>query len=183
MKIAKPDSTRYDRRMNSGRARVLQTIAGVLALAAAFIVPACLDGGSVESSDLGLVRDGSQIADAAHRTFDLSNVDSAQAPASVDMSKPVLDLTQGDLTGLFNCYNVAICAPNQMFCIKYFDGSAAAPGKLVGGSPACYEPSDTCGNQGQNMDCGCIQNDGTLGPACQGSCVDNQDGTFTCYAQ
>ena len=52
--------------------------------------------------------------------------------------------------------------------------------------PACYEPSDTCANQGQNMDCGCIQNDSTLGPSCQGSCVtnNNPDGstTFDCYA-
>ena len=165
------------------RPRVLYILGGAIALTIAIVVPACLDSGPSGNSDLSVVLDSAMAVDAAHRTFDLANVDSALPTTNADLSKPVLDLSQGDLTGLFNCYNVAICEPNKMFCIKYFDGTAAVPGKLVGGSPACYEPSDTCGNQGQNMDCGCIQNDGTLGPSCQGSCVDNQDGTFSCFAQ
>ena len=40
-----------------------------------------------------------------------------------------------------------------------------------------------CADNGQQMDCGCIQNDNGLGLACQGSCVDNGDGTFDCYAK
>jgi len=70
----------------------------------------------------------------------------------------------------------------MQFCITYNDGSAATPGKSVFGSPACYAPDVDCADNGQNMDCGCIQNDDTLGVGCEGSCVDNGDGTFVCYA-
>jgi hypothetical protein len=92
-----------------------------------------------------------------------------------------LDFSNADLTGLTNCYGATVCDPTSSFCIRFYNGSAAAPGTL-GGGPACYEPSDTCGNQGQNMDCGCIQADPILGAECQGSCVDHMDGTYDCYA-
>lgn len=92
-----------------------------------------------------------------------------------------IDFSNADLTGLTNCYGATACDPNQAFCIRFYAGSQAAPGSLAGG-PACYEPSDTCANQGQNMDCGCIQNDPVLGVACQGSCLDHMDGTYDCYA-
>jgi hypothetical protein len=92
-----------------------------------------------------------------------------------------IDFSNADLTGLTNCYGVTACDPNEAFCIRFYAGSQTTPGSLAGG-PACYEPSDTCANQGQNMDCGCIQADPILGVACQGSCVDHMDGTYDCYA-
>lgn len=100
------------------------------------------------------------------------------APPDLGSSSPA----PRDLGGLTDCFGVAICDPAQQFCIKFFDGSQAAPGNMTAG-PACFAPSDTCGNQGQNMDCGCIQNDPQLGMNCQGSCVDNGNGTYFCYAQ
>jgi hypothetical protein len=93
-----------------------------------------------------------------------------------------VDLAALDLGGFTNCYGVAICDPGAAFCIRFWDGSQAAKGNLVGG-PACYEPTDTCANQGQPMNCSCIQADTNLGVACMGSCVDHQDGTYDCYKQ
>jgi hypothetical protein len=93
-----------------------------------------------------------------------------------------IDLASVDLTGLVNCYGVAICDPNLHFCIRYHDGSQGTPGNLTAG-PACFDPSDTCANQGQPMNCSCIQADANLGTACQGSCVDNMNGTYDCYAK
>jgi hypothetical protein len=80
--------------------------------------------------------------------------------------------------GLVNCYGATLCDPNQTFCIKFFGGTAADPQKLVGG-PACYEPLD-CG--GLAMDCTCITQDASLGHGCV-TCVDNQNGTFSCFPQ
>jgi hypothetical protein len=100
-----------------------------------------------------------------------------------DLARSIPDLGGSDLAGLQNCFDVSVCDPTMEFCIKYFDGSQAAPGSVATGSPACYAPSDTCANQGQNMDCGCIQADPVIGVYCQGSCVDNGDGTFSCFAQ
>ena len=94
---------------------------------------------------------------------------------------PPPDLFPADIAGLTNCYGVALCDPQLMFCIKYHDGSQTTPGKTTGG-PACYSPSMSCADQQQNMDCGCIQADNALGVACQGSCVDHGDGTYDCYA-
>jgi hypothetical protein len=93
-----------------------------------------------------------------------------------------IDLASLDLAGLTNCYGVAICDPNAAFCIRFHDGSQAAPGNVTSG-PACFEPSDTCANQGQPMNCSCIQADSNLGVTCQGSCVDHGDGTYDCYKQ
>src|SRR5579862_2286631 len=62
-----------------------------------------------------------------------------------------------DFGGLTDCFGVAICDPTMQFCIKFYSGSQAAPGMLTN-PPACFAPSDTCANQGQAMDCGCIQN-------------------------
>jgi hypothetical protein len=108
--------------------------------------------------------------------------DDAGVPMPVDMAgQSIPDLASTDLAGLTNCYGMAVCDPTQMFCIRYYDGSQAAPGKLSFG-PACYEPGTPCADNNQNMDCGCIQNDDNLGPLCQGSCVDNMNGTFDCYA-
>jgi hypothetical protein len=87
-----------------------------------------------------------------------------------------------DLGGLTDCFGVAVCDPTMQFCIKFFTGSQSAPGALSN-APACFVPSDTCSDQGQPMDCNCIQNDPQLGLSCQGSCVDNGDGTYACYAQ
>jgi hypothetical protein len=108
--------------------------------------------------------------------------DGGGVPTPVDSGSIAnFDLASADLTGLTNCFGVAVCDPNSSFCIRYNAGSQATPGALVGG-PACYEPSDTCANQGLNMDCTCIQGDSNLGMACQGSCVDHMDGTYDCYA-
>jgi hypothetical protein len=101
--------------------------------------------------------------------------------APPDLARIAPDLSGADLTGLLDCFGVAVCDPTMQFCIKYYDGSQAAPGNVSAGSPACYEPSDTCANMNQNMDCGCIQNDPILGMYCQGACVDNGDGTFGCF--
>jgi hypothetical protein len=96
--------------------------------------------------------------------------------------RPVRDLAWSDLGGLVDCFNVAVCDPTLTFCIRYHSGSAADPGTLST-APACFEPGQACADNGQNMDCGCIQNDPNLGPQCQGSCVDNMDGTYECYAK
>ncbi len=87
-----------------------------------------------------------------------------------------------DLGGLIDCYGVAACDPNMMFCIKFYPGSQSSPGTPTT-APACYAPDGaSCADQGENMDCGCIQNDDILGPSCQ-TCVDNGDGTYSCFAQ
>jgi hypothetical protein len=145
-------------------------------------LPACLsespsltaggDLGTVFTPDLGTKNTESQARpDMAGRE------DLASPP---DMAQRRTDLASTDLAGLFLCYGVAICSPTTDFCIKYHSGSQGVPGSLVN-SPACFTPSDTCANQGQQMNCGCIQADATLGPSCQGACIDNQDGTFDCY--
>ena len=158
--------------------RIIAGLLVALALAAAPL--ACLGGSSVDASDMSVPA----LADlSAGPALDLTGADETPPPdLASDQARPFLDLTAKDLTGLFNCYGVAVCDPNAEFCIKYFDGTKAVPGNLVN-SPACFQPSDTCGNQGQNMDCGCIQNDASLGTNCQGDCVDNADGTFNCYAK
>jgi hypothetical protein len=103
------------------------------------------------------------------------------APADLATPRPPLDLSSTDLAGLVNCFGVAICDPRGMFCIRYHSGSMANPGTVTFG-PACYEPATACADNGQNMDCGCIQADDTLGGQCQGACVDNMNGTYECYA-
>jgi len=90
------------------------------------------------------------------------------------------DLAGVDLAGLVDCYGVAVCDPTMDFCLRYFDGSQGAPGKLSSG-PACFTPSDTCTNQGQPMDCNCILNDARLSMGCA-NCLDHGDGTFDCFA-
>jgi hypothetical protein len=104
----------------------------------------------------------------------------AQATADLAGGGGGIDLATLDLAGLTNCYGVAICDPNSSFCLRYNDGSQAAPGNVTSG-PACFQPSDTCANQGQPMNCSCIQADANLGTACQGSCVDHGDGTYDCF--
>jgi hypothetical protein len=164
----------------NGRARVVIPILFVsLVLGAALIQPACLDsapGGADQSVTLDLSSDSA-------RPMDLANADTGEDLAGHDIAKPILDFASTDLAGLVNCLNRAVCDPTMQFCITYNDGSQATPGKTVIGSPACYAPDTPCADNGQNMDCGCIQNDGTLGNGCQGSCVDNGDGTYVCYAQ
>ncbi len=105
--------------------------------------------------------------------------DLAMVSSQPDLS-PQVDLFPADIAGLTNCYGVALCDPTVHFCIRFFGGSQTAQGALAGG-PACYQPSDTCANQGQQMDCGCIQADPSLGVNCQGSCVDNMNGSYDCY--
>ncbi len=157
---------------------MMRAIYAVLLIGVVFttLVVSCLGGSSSMIGDmLGLSRDMSG-----------ASTDDAKGPidgaVGVDAAKPLLDLAATDLAGLFICYGVAICDPSTDFCIKYYAGSAAVPGNLVN-SPACFTPSDTCGNQGLNMNCDCIQGDANTGTLCQGSCVDNLDGTFTCYAK
>jgi hypothetical protein len=107
----------------------------------------------------------------------------AAAPPAVDLGPgAAVDLATLDLTGLTNCYGATVCDPAQQFCVRYHDGSQGAPGALYAG-PACFVPNTDCATLGQNMDCGCIQADDSLGAKCQGGCVDNQNGTFDCYAQ
>jgi hypothetical protein len=149
-----------------------------LVLGAALIQPACMDDASSGEPDQAVSLD--LATDSAHR--DLANADTGEDLAGRDIAKPVLDFAATDLAGLVNCLNRAICDPTMMFCITYNDGSQATPGKTVFGSPACYAPDTPCVDNGQMMDCGCIQNDATLGMGCQGSCVDNGDGTYVCYA-
>lgn len=136
----------------------------------------CSDSPTTMPGDLSAV-----IDDLGSRDLGQS-ADAGPDLAVADAARPLLDLASTDLAGLFNCKGVAICNPTMDFCLTYYDGSQAVPGKTVN-SPACFAPTDTCTNQGQNMDCGCIQNDDSLGVNCQGSCVDNLDGTFTCYAK
>jgi hypothetical protein len=152
-------------------ARTLAVLAVGSATAAALLV-ACVGSSTVTTPNVDAGHDLAH--DAASASTDGASV--------ADASRPLLDLASSDLAGLFNCYGVAVCDPTTDFCIKYYTGSAATPGQLMN-SPACFTPSDTCGNQGQNMDCACIQNDANLGVGCKGSCVDNMDGTFTCYAK
>ena len=161
----------------TGSAHVMRAVYVVLLIGVVVttLVVSCIGGSSSMVADmLATSRDMSGAGDAAK-----GPVDGALA---VDAAKPLLDLAATDLAGLFNCYGVAICDPTTDFCIKYYTGSAADPGNLVN-SPACFTPSDTCGNQMLNMNCDCIQNDANTGLLCQGSCVDNADGTFNCYAK
>jgi hypothetical protein len=150
-----------------------------LIIALSLIGPACLNDAPTDT-------DAQVKLDMAHDgpgpSADLStNADGGEDLAGADASKPILDFASGDLTGLVNCYNRAVCDPTTDFCITYNDGSQAMPGKTVLFSPACFAPDTPCADNGQQMDCNCIQNDGTLGLACQGSCVDNGDGTYVCY--
>jgi hypothetical protein len=96
--------------------------------------------------------------------------------------KPALDLFPSDLQGLVNCYGASFCDVSTMFCLKFHDGSPAAPGALLTG-PACFAPADDCGTLGQPMNCACIQADSNLGLNCQGACVDNGNNTYDCYKQ
>jgi hypothetical protein len=145
-----------------------------VALAASLALAACLDPAPTGGGSHGPM--------TAHEAPTYT-----QSPQSADpspMSSPDLGSspTSGrDFGGLTDCFGVAICDPTMQFCIKFYSGSQAAPGALTN-PPACFAPSDTCANQGQNMDCGCIQADPQLGPSCQGACVDNGDGTYSCYA-
>jgi hypothetical protein len=103
------------------------------------------------------------------------------APSDLATSRPP-DLSSTDLAGLVDCYGGAICNPRVEFCIRYHSGSMAAPGTVAYG-PACYEPATACKDAMQNMNCGCIQGDSSLGVQCQGACVNNMNGTFECYAK
>src|SRR5690348_13818588 len=123
--------------------------------------PSNPDGGALTSVDGG---------------GDASAIEGDLALGPPDLTPPP-DLFPADIAGMTNCFGVALCDPTQMFCIRFHSGSQGTPGNVSGG-PACYSPVDDCAAQGQQMDCGCIQNDATLGTNCQGSCVDHMDGTF-----
>ena len=154
-----------------------------LSLVVGLAVPACQDGGTTDPDLSASTADLSQPLN--HPVHDLAGTDGGNGgdlATTTDMAKHPFDLAATDLAGLVNCYNVAICDPNMDFCIRYDDGSQAAPGKAVFSSPACFTPGTPCADNMQPMDCNCIQNDDTLGLNCQGSCVDNGDGTFVCYA-
>jgi hypothetical protein len=94
-----------------------------------------------------------------------------------DLARPATDLRSTDLAGLVDCFGATVCDPTQSFCMRLHSGSQAAPGTTQ--SPACYEPADC---MGANMNCDCITQDATLSTLCP-VCVDNQDGTYDCYAQ
>jgi hypothetical protein len=83
-----------------------------------------------------------------------------------------------DLAGLVDCWGKAVCDPTSMICIKYLTGHIGDPGPARA-APSCYAPADGCPNG--VFDCSCIQADPTLSMYCQGTCVDNKNGTFTCY--
>ncbi len=151
-----------------------------IALGAALLQPACDDGAKGADPDLAVTLD---LGHDAAQPEDLARADADEDLAGADQAKAILDFASTDLAGLVNCHNVAICDPTTMFCITYNDGSQDTPGKTVLGSPACYQPDTPCGDNGLPMNCDCIQNDCTLGNGCQGSCVDNGDGTFVCYAK
>jgi hypothetical protein len=138
------------------------------------VLAGCLDGPSDGPADQLPTDGGAQAGgDSSVPTGDLS-----MGPP--DLTPPP-DLFPADIAGMINCHGVAICDPAIHFCIIFHSGSQATPGSVSGG-PACFEPSDACANQGQQMNCGCIQADNTLGTNCQGSCVDHMDGTYDCYA-
>jgi hypothetical protein len=146
--------------------RLFVTFVAALTLAACSdAVPAADDGGSHQD----VITDGGDDAGAQ--------------PAPPDLAAAAtLDLANVDLTGLTNCFGVTVCDPTSQFCIRYNSGSQANPGTLS--TPAaCFEPTDSCANQGQPMNCGCIQADTALGANCQGSCADHGDGTYDCYKQ
>jgi hypothetical protein len=153
-----------------------------VSLVVGLMAPACQGGEITDSQDLS-ANDTDLSQPINHPTHDLANDDGGNGGdlATVDMAKHPFDLAATDLAGLVNCYNVAICDPNMDFCIRYDDGSQAVPGKAVFGSPACFTPAVPCADNMQPMDCNCIQNDDALGMNCQGSCVDNGNGTFVCY--
>jgi len=105
------------------------------------------------------------------------------APTSLGDHAPDLgggpDMTpRPDLTGLVDCWGRALCDPTSMICIKYLTGHVGDPGPARA-APSCYAPNDGCPNG--VFDCACIQADPTLSLYCQGTCVDNKNGTFTCY--
>jgi hypothetical protein len=103
----------------------------------------------------------------------------AAEPAPDLLPPPPPDLRPADLAGLTDCYGKAYCDRATMFCLRYIDGSPGKPGEEKN-APSCYAPNDACANG--TLDCACIQADAVLGPNCA-TCFDNQDGTFTCYAQ
>jgi hypothetical protein len=103
--------------------------------------------------------------------------DAAEIPDLLPPPPP--DLRPADLAGLTNCYDKAYCDRATMFCLRYIEGSPGKPGAEKN-APSCYAPNEPCANG--TLDCACIQADAVLGPSCA-TCFDNQDGTFTCYAQ
>jgi hypothetical protein len=141
----------------------------VLAICAA----GCL-GGEQKQSPTGPAPGSSDMGVA-----DLSMNDLTPPPPR-DFGPPP-DMWPSDIAGLTNCYFKSICDPTMEFCIRYYSGSQAQPGAISNG-PSCYRPSDPCADNGLPMDCSCIQNDAMLAMLCQ-TCVDNQDGTYDCYAQ
>ncbi len=159
----------------------LPLVLSALIVGLALFGPACLRDPSPGDQDAAVQLD-SGVGDAL-KSLDLRGANSGEDLAGLDLAKPILDFAATDLAGLVNCYGRAVCDPAMDFCISYNDGSEAAPGVTVFGSPACYTPDTPCADNGQAMDCGCIQNDAALGLGCQGSCIDNMDGTFVCYAQ
>lgn len=152
-----------------------------LAVVAAIALTGCL--GVSTSPDTISLKPGAEGPPAKSDAVPLTT--SSTVEAAPDMATPP-DLTtfpdlsrpRPDLTGLLDCYGYAVCDPGNMFCIKFFGGSQATPGAMIS-TPACYQPADPCANG--VLDCACIQNDAVLRNSC-GTCVDNQDRTFTCYA-
>jgi hypothetical protein len=140
----------------------------IRALPCALLLAGCL--GSAPQTDGGA--DAASDARAADASPDAPARDLAGGPA---------DFAGVDLAGLVLCYGAAVCDPAMQFCLRYYAGPRSAPGMLVNG-PSCFEPSDTCANLGQNMDCGCIQNDPNLQGGCA-DCLDHGDGTYDCFAR
>jgi hypothetical protein len=91
----------------------------------------------------------------------------------------MLSAPKSDLTGLTDCFGFAACDPANMLCIKYLNGSTGNPG-LPRMAPSCFAPADGCPNGVLN--CACIQADQALALNC-GTCIDNGNNTYTCYAQ
>jgi hypothetical protein len=159
--------------------RVLDVSAWVLAallLIAALLTTGCLDP---LPSGAGATQDGGHVSATSDGGRGDGGDDGGGDGGGGDGGTPTMSNTP---PGTIDCYGAAACDPATAFCIKYYAGSQSAPGAIASG-PACYEPSDTCANQGQAMDCGCIRNDAVLGPACAGGCVDNGNGTYVCFAQ
>jgi hypothetical protein len=154
----------------------------VRAAALIVLMAGCLGGGGGDAPDGGAVELGASDDSGGVTPSNDDGGGGPPTPLDSGMAPGMSDLAALDLAGLTNCYGVAICDPGSSFCIRYFAGSQATPGNAAGG-PACYQPSDTCANQGQPMNCSCIQADSNLGPSCQGSCVDHNDGTYDCYAK
>jgi len=119
--------------------------------------------------------DGVELRPLEHASFapDAPELPDAGASPSPDLARP-----RADLMGLVDCFGSAVCDPTAMICIKYLNGTTGNPGGLRT-SPSCYAPNDPCA--GGNYDCACIQADPALAMFC-GTCIDNRDRTFTCYA-